>query len=411
MNILKKNVKNALEFTDEIVTNYPGRLTGTDSAKKSAQRLYDEFLSYCDRTYKQLFTHRPDGFLRFIKFAIPFYIIAALIAYFYPKYTFISFGFLALAVVMFLSQFVFYYDWFDFLAPEEEGANVYGIIEPEGEVKQQIIISGHYDAPYVFTWVEKFRSILYSPLLIIIIVLILVSSIFTGIAGYHNLFGGSYSSYLFYVPTVMLIGIIFALPLFWFHTNKISPAAGDNMIAVAMASEIGKIVRDAKDKGKGLQNTRLMVMAFDAEEAGLNGARAFCKAKESDLHLVKTYVYNIDSIYSADYLTFFTRDINGVVPLSKKMVADAQKAAEEEGYKTKAMPIPFGGGATDSGEFGRIGVESTCLLAMPTNALRMDLAYHTERDTVDAIDEEAVEACLKVALRYIKNKDIEVAEK
>ncbi len=48
---------------------------------------------------------------------------------------------------------------------------------------------------------------------------------------------------------------------------------------------------------------------------------------------------------------------------------------------------------------------------MDLNAIRKDLAYHTERDTVETIEPEAVKAVLDISLQYIMQKDEEISIK
>lgn len=63
----------------------------------------------------------------------------------------------------------------------------------------------------------------------------------------------------------------------------------------------------------------------------------------------------------------------------------------------KPTKMKFGGGATDACELAKAGVKATTLIGMSTDLVRDGLVYHTMRDTVDAIEPQAVEACLAVA--------------
>ncbi len=405
MKISKKNVKNVLDFTRHIVSLFPLRLTGKDHARQAARAISDDLKTFCNRVEMETFTHRPDGFLRYIKVVVPLYITATAILYFNNSLVPVSFLLILLILVMFASQFVFYFGWFDFLAPQETGENVYGVIEPNGEVKQQIIIAGHYDSPYVFTWIEKFRSALYAPVLLTGIATVLGAFVLTGIWLFSILAGSSNPAFARWFPVAGLVSILPILPLSVFTTGKISPGAGDNMVACAIAAETGKIIAEANKKGSGLTQTRLIVMAFDAEEAGLKGAAAYCRDHRDELLATKTIVYNMDGIYDRGSLKFFTRDLNGVVPLSREYTEKALEAARSEGYEFTAIPLPFGGGATDAAEFSRIGVEAVSLVGLNTDTFRLDLAYHTTRDLPDVIEPEAVEACLKSALGFIIDCD------
>ena len=62
------------------------------------------------------------------------------------------------------------------------------------------------------------------------------------------------------------------------------------------------------------------------------------------------------------------------------------------------------GGGTDAAELAKAGVRATTMIAMPAGVVRDGLVYHTMRDTVDAIEPAAVEACL-IGLALAKEID------
>jgi len=75
------------------------------------------------------------------------------------------------------------------------------------------------------------------------------------------------------------------------------------------------------------------------------------------------------------------------------------------GYSLKEMALPPGGGGTDAAAFARLGVEATTIIGISTAFIGNGLVYHTPHDTVDAIEPEAVEAVLDIAVNYIMCKD------
>jgi hypothetical protein len=60
---------------------------------------------------------------------------------------------------------------------------------------------------------------------------------------------------------------------------------------------------------------------------------------------------------------------------------------------------------SDAAEAARVGIPSTTIIAMPTGIVRADLVYHTPRDTVEHIEAAAIEACMRIALRYLSRLD------
>ncbi len=74
-----------------------------------------------------------------------------------------------------------------------------------------------------------------------------------------------------------MVALPLVLPLWGFASDEGSPGAGDNMAASAIALEIFKEFAERRAAGAGLKRTRLAFASFDAEEAGLRGARVFAR--------------------------------------------------------------------------------------------------------------------------------------
>ncbi|MHA1671994.1 MAG: M28 family peptidase [Promethearchaeota archaeon] len=203
---------------------------------------------------------------------------------------------------------------------------------------------------------------------------------------------------------------MFILPFFNFSEKDGSPGTGGNPIASIIAINAGRTITHLNIIGAPiLEHTRIIILSTDGEEAGLRGAAAFVQEHMNNLHSLPTYVFNIDSIYSVDDIHFLTSNINGTVQLSKDMASQCNQIAQNLGYDSKTIPIPPGAGGTDAGEFGRVGIEATTIIAMPTEIIRDDLVYHTINDTVENIDPLAVEAVIKVLFTYLLEKEQEVS--
>jgi aminopeptidase YwaD len=165
-----------------------------------------------------------------------------------------------------------------------------------------------------------------------------------------------------------------------------------------MLVELAERFADLEERGKSiLDNTRLILVSFDAEESGLRGSRAWTKAHRSEIASLPTFALNIDSIYTARDLQFLSSDLNSHVRLDYSLVDLCLKIAAESGYPAQRAVMRFGGGATDAVELTRSGARATTMIAMPAGVIRDGLVYHTMNDTVSAIEPEAVDACLRVA--------------
>jgi hypothetical protein len=309
-----------------------------------------------------------------------------------------------LPVSIFISQFVFFKKIFDPFFKKKTGYNVYGTLEPEGEVKQQIVVCGHHDAAYVFHYMEM------SPKVYLLISAVGVLPLFPAIvSAILLLIRGKIPSWL---HKVILSGVAVAFPMWWFTTDEVSPAAGDNMIASSIVNEVTKIFSDLKKISKNpLKHTRILCLSTDGEECGLRGAFDFVKKNEKKMKDIKTYVFCIDGIYKHDKLVFFDNDLNLTTDLSREMAEECLGIAKSLGYKGKISKMPWGGGSTDAAAFAKKGIEATNLTALEMDITKLedDLVYHTSKDCTEAIEPYAVEQTLNVAVKYILEKDKQVS--
>lgn len=402
--ITKTHIKNILAFTDDVVQNYPNRLIGTPSCIAAGKRIAEEFEKNCDpgSVKREAFICHPKAFLKYIRPAVILYITSTICNYL--KRPILALYGYSLAMVMFISQFAFYKEFFDPFFPKETGYNVYGTLEPEGEVKQQIILCGHHDAAYVFHYIDKSPK-MYPFFLIAGIVPFVLGLLFT-------LFMVLTKTSPHWMRRVLSAATSGVVPLWWFTTDAVSPGAADNMVATAIANEATKIFADQKKKGKNLlKHTRIICLSVDGEECGLRGSRAYTYLHEKELKDTKTYVFCLDTLYNADKLVFIDNDLNLTVDLSHEMAQELKDIALSLGYNARVSRIPWGGGSTDAASFGQINVESTCLLAFEIDVknIQEDLAYHTPRDLTGAIEPEVVKQALTIIREYILKKDREVS--
>jgi aminopeptidase YwaD len=410
LNITKNHVRHVFKFTGEIVEGYPRRLAGTETCHGAADRIKREFTRYSDpnSVHMEEFTVHPKSFLKYIPALVVLYFIGAVLLFFrFPLSALVVY---AVAIFMFYAQFVRYWELLDSYFPKATGYNVYGSIEPEGEVKQQIIISAHHDAAYVFqflAYIPKHYAKLINAGIIMLLLGFLVSLTAT-ILTFLQVIVPAWA--LKWIPVALMVGGVFQLPLAFFTTSEVSPGAGDDMIAVAVAGEIARLFRQSKKYGKtALRHTRLIVASFDAEEAGLRGARAFCQRHKDDLLKTKTFVFNIDTLYKLEDLTFLVKDLNGSVSLSRDMAEDCVGVSKELGYAAKISVMPFGAGSTDAAEFGKLGIEAINMsgISFDINKFDENLVYHTPEDVIEYIQPELVEASLKIIRSYVLKKDQE----
>jgi len=405
MQINSTDIQETLDFTKRAVSQYGPRLTGTPVCKNAALMVAAELKRHCDQVKIEEFAVFPEAFRSLLRTAAIIYILSALLLYF-DYLVVASVGFLLVAFLV-VGQIFLYWQISEPFCKEKRGYNVFGTMEPAGEAKQQIIISGHHDSAHVFNFLRRYQK-LYAFRIIPAMLAVFAAPVFSLIWIYFHYVTGRSPVFAVYFQYGVLLSLIFVAPMYFFMSKEISPGAGDNMVATAMVIKLAQLFRQAREERSDiLRHTRLIFLSTDAEEAGLRGARAFARQHKAELLALPAYNFNIDSIYNLKELQFLTTDINSTVSLSREMARQCKNIAAELGYATRLFAITPGGGGTDAAEFARIGVQATTLIGMPTNLIRDGLVYHTANDTVEHIEPAAVEASLKITLEYILRKDRE----
>ena len=164
---------------------------------------------------------------------------------------------------------------FDKVFPAAVGCNVAGSLEPERDVQQQIVLVGHHDSPFIFTFLERFQGIAF-------IRFLLANGWPTrGSAGTAS--RRALSRY----PGVTaradghpargwrFAGLPFALQLYFMMGKAKSPGAGDNLNADLDDRGARRLLpRASAPTGVPLQHTRIVLLSTDGEEIGQRGAIA-----------------------------------------------------------------------------------------------------------------------------------------
>jgi hypothetical protein len=395
----KKMTDDIIEETDKIIKKFGTRMAGTKASLDTADYLYEDAKGYSDSTHVDNFYIHKGAFLGWINILVLGYIVG--FVFFIFKLEIVTISIAVASIVILYLQFIRYLPIIDFLFPRKKARNVYGVIEPKGEVKRQIIISGHHDSAPVFNF------LVYQPKLynlrvtgsIVFVILGLVLSIV-------NLFINN--EILYYVSIgVIGLGVLLVSQMWFFRGRKATPGAGDNLASTQTAFQMGKYYYSLKGTDKELKHTRIIFASFDAEEEGLRGARAFVKKNKDKLLDVKTYVLNIECLYDENALFFLTSDINDSVKLSDDLASKLVDIAAENNVKTHKQPIAVLTGGTDAGEFGKIGVEATTIMGMPWSNDNRSMAYHTPDDTIDKVSKKAVEHTINIFHNFIIAKDQE----
>jgi aminopeptidase YwaD len=389
--------KTALDLTARIIDETGPRLAGSEACKVAAARLEAGAAELGDSSRLEPFTVHPGAFLGFIRVLVVLYALAAPLAAFLPWASALLSG-LGLAILVF--QFFLYKEVIDPFYPAREGLNAVGVLEPTGEAKRQLIVSGHHDSARIFNFYVD-RPELFA------------RRINLGIGSIALLFAASLALALASAPAapriaaaaLFLLGLVPVLPLWRFASKEGTPGAGDNLASSAAALEVLRALRESRDSGSGLGSTRVVFASFDAEEAGLRGARAFARSRRAEFAALPSFAFNMDCVYRKDSLFFLSSDLNGSVRLDPELAELCVALAAECGASAELRPIAFLTGGTDAAELAKAGVRAASLLGMEWSGKSRASAYHTPADTIDAVEPAAIEAAISIALRLARELD------
>lgn len=391
--LLKRMQEEVFSETQSLIDEFGPRLAGTESDLKASDKLYDMMSKTFDEAHQESFYVYKNAFLGWIRILVASYLLAVI--FIWLKLYMISFSILLISLLVLIIQFFLYLPLLDKLYPKKEAKNVYGIIEPKGEVEKQIIISGHHDSAKIFNF------FIHQPKLynfrttgsIVIVIMALISSIFLAI--FRN-------QVWLYQGVSVSLSILFLLvgQMWFFASKKGSPGAGDNLVAVFNAIAIGKYFKE-----NPLSHTRLIIASFDAEEEGLRGARDFAKKHFHELKKIPTILLNQDCLYDEAELFLLTSDLNDFVDLDIDLAKEVAHSAKHLGIHLPLKPLAFLTGGTDAAELQKIGVPSLSIIGMQWSNSNRNLSYHTPQDKLDKVSPEVIKDVLNIFMTYIQNND------
>ena len=184
------------------------------------------------------------------------------------------------------------------------------------------------------------------------------------------------------------------------HGKRVVPGAQDNLSGCVCAYGAAKALADG-DGNSTLQHTRIMAVAFGAEETGLKGSKAFVKNNLKWLKDNNVSVINLDGIMTDESVNIITKEPMTMVKYPQSHLDEVHAAFEAEGVDAVQTNLPIG--ATDGSAFGMKDITATTIVAFPMQKLHP--TYHTRRDTPDYIDPQMLENMQRVLVRFAEDAD------
>jgi aminopeptidase YwaD len=396
--------RRAMTLTGKLIELFDSRPSGSAVSRQTADALKQEAELFANRVWTEDFEVHPKAFLGWIRVLVVLYGTAVILLWF--QIYWLAALLTTLGLIIMVAQFFLYRELLDRFFPKETGRNVLAAIEPAGDVRGQLIISGHHDSAFVFNFLANKPELYPARVMGSLGMYGLLLLVCWGLAIWQFAVGSALS-WSGIVAGIFSVLFLWVVQLWWFASPDATPGAGDNLASSAAAWEALRELAAQKANGHGLKHLRIVAASWDAEEAGLRGARAWVNGQNGRLEL-PTWNLNLECLYSADDLFLLTSDINGSVKLSGELIGRCQRLLAENGRSIDLHPIAFLTGGTDAAELAKGGAQATTLLGMSWGNDERGSVYHTPADTLDAVSEEAISASIALALALAADLDEEL---
>lgn len=366
------------------------RPAGSEQEHEAQKLMAAELDGACDKVEIEPFDVHPGAFLGWI-LTDGIMMIAAIVLFFFGMSA-IALALCALSLIFAIVEFLLYKKLLDPFFPKKTSHNVVAVRKPKGEVRRRIIFSGHADSANEWRFTYYGGSKLLVPIIglsFVGILLGLVLGIWAVAAGHA--FSAADSGTLNVMRYVFLAWIPILFTALFFE-NKKRPVMGanDDLTGCFISMAVVKYMQQHDIR---FENTEVWVVLTGSEEAGLRGAKAFCKAHKNELSDVETVFVGLDTIRDYDFAAVYSRDLTGTVKNDAGACALVKEAAKQTGLDLPYKSVFFG--ATDAAAVTQAGMKAVSVAAMDPAPAKY---YHTRLDTADNLDIKTVEAVLGVAL-------------
>ncbi|MFW9940950.1 MAG: M28 family metallopeptidase [Candidatus Thorarchaeota archaeon] len=413
-----ENLNNYMyEFIVKVCNEIGPRESGTEQEILAGNMVEEELKKYCDETHQEEYISSPHAFLGGIRYGA-FLVLVSIVLYWLSllidfgilqinsSYSFIFMVIAIILIVICVSYFILetmkYHEIYDFLFPKRKSYNVVGTLNPSGEVKNTIIFSAHHDSAFEFNtfyYLKRFGQIIinigYAGVGITFIVIIskIILKLFSiELSVLYLSFGFFFFAF---------IPIIFVYILF--HTYHPVQGAFDNLSGVSVVLGIGKILAENKnDENIYPKNTKIYLISFAGEEAGLRGAKRYLSSHFIQLLDEETIVVNMDGIGKKDIVIIHDKEPGIGAKHDPRIYNPLFGIAKKINPNTKISPLPFG--ATDGAAFSKKGI-SAALIGGLNLKDELPPYYHTRLDVPENVEKEALGQFVEICMEYLKYID------
>ena len=393
MNGSKPSVAYMIDEITHICRNMDKRAPGSAGERQAAEYMAGVLRRDCgcDDVRLETFREHPSAFYVSFRLYAVFDTMAA-VGYFIHPWLCIILGCVSLLLLVF--QFGLYKPVIDRLLPERESCNVTAVRPCSGEVRRRVFLNGHMDASWEFPLNYRFGGVVFeTPGVVAIIGLLYYLALSVcAICGAGSWTNTAALWGLLFIPFFALVGCTH-------NPRRVVDGANDDLSGCYMGIALLKAMEES---GVRLEHTEIGVILTGSEEAGLRGAKAWCKAHKDGYRDVPTFILNYDTIHDPKYLMVNERNLNGLLKSDAALCEAFLQAAKDVGVPCRRGWVPPLGGATDTVEFTLSGFRSMGITGLNH---KLEDYYHTRRDTWDNLDSTGLENCYRATVRMIQRID------
>ena len=385
-------------FMTRVLRDIGPRPACSEAEQQLGAMLEQDWAGFCDQVDLHSFHCHPRAFLGWLPWMVAAYLVALGSYWLLPPLSFLVACGTSLVILL---QGVRFRELLDRLFPKEEGHNVVGVLRPRGEIERRVVLMAHQDSAYEFTLWYRFGNL--SILLMLLMGLAWAWMTTGSLAASIAWSLGGVDHVAFTIIGVVGICLYPVVGLFVFLTAwSPVPGALDNLSGIALISALGRAAARGDDDGQRLlDGTEILLLATSSEEAGLRGARRFVASHRARLERMPTYVINIDSVGDPDHIALIDRELWQGARHDDALIELGLDCAQEHGLEIKRVSLALGG--TDAAPFTHARIPSTTVIGQ--DSTRLIPNYHTRLDTIDHVDERAMEMAFQLVLTMMQRLD------
>ncbi len=391
----------AIKSIKNVCKSFGPRPVGSEAETKAQEYMQADLEKFCDTVERQEYKCSDKAFMSWVVIGA---VLMILNVVFYTLGIAVA-GLALSAITLFfvLGEFIFYKPVLDGFFPKVTSGNVYGVRKASGETKKRIILSGHTDSAFEWTYTYKGGRTVVALIIVTAVIAILLGLGSNIYAMIH--FGGAVGGVVWgeqgnlalkILAVLMYITVPVLVMAIRFVNYKLPvTGANDDLTGCFISSAVAKFLSDNDIR---FENTEVAVLLAGGEEAGLRGSKAFAKANKDMLleNGVETVFVSLDTICQLEFAKIYEKDMTGMVKNDRRVAELLQTAAKNVGIDVPIGTIELG--STDAAAMSQAGVPAAAFTAMDPTPARY---YHTRLDTVEALSPQAIDTGVKLALETV----------